>query len=383
MIAQVRHGASMRSVAREYRVSLCTVRWWVRRAREVPLDEVDWRDRPPIPRRIQRTALAVEDLVLTVRRELKESSDLGEFGARAIQRELITRSHPAVPSVRTIGRILARRGALDGQRRVRRTPPPRGWYLPEVAEGRAELDSFDIIEGLVLEGGPQIEVLSGISLHGGLPGAWPVPLVSAKIAVETLVEHWQAFGLPPYAQFDNDTIFQGGHRGRDSIGRVVRICLQLGVTPVFAPPRESGFQAAIESFNGRWQAKVWARFYHDSLAALQERSERYILALRRRSAMRIEAAPERRSFPSAWHQDLQAHPQGVIIFIRRTSDRGTVSLLGHTFEVSSLWLHRLVRCELDLVANRLRFYALRRRDPAHQPFLTELPYLLPRRPFHG
>jgi hypothetical protein len=43
-------------------------------------------------------------------------------------------------------------GALDGQRRVRRLPPPRGWYLPEVAQDRAELDSFDIIEGLALHG---------------------------------------------------------------------------------------------------------------------------------------------------------------------------------------------------------------------------------------
>jgi len=40
----------------------------------------------------------------------------------------------------------------------------------------------------------------------------------------------------------------------------MRTCLRLDVTPVFAPPRESGFQAAIENFNGRWQAKVWARF---------------------------------------------------------------------------------------------------------------------------
>lgn len=348
MVASVRQGVSMRSVARGYRVSLSTVRWWVRRAGDAPLDRVDWSNCPPIPRRTRRTALTLENLVLTLRRELQEHSDLGEFGARAIHRELAARSHPTVPSVRTIGRILGRRGALDGQRRVRRLPPPRGWYLPEVAQGRAELDSFDIIEGLTLHGGLQLEILSGISLHGGLPGAWPTPLVSAKIAVDALVEHWQAFGLPTYAQFDNDTIFQGGHHGRDSIGRVVRTCLRLGIAPVFAPPRESGFQAAIESFNGRWQAKVWARFYHESLAALQERSQRYLTALRRRSAERIETAPPRRPFPSPWTPDLQAHPQGLIIFIRRTSERGTVTLLGRTFEVDPLWLHRLVRCELDL-----------------------------------
>jgi hypothetical protein len=47
--------------------------------------------------------------------------------------------------------------------------------------------------------GPELEILSVISLHRGLPGAWPIPLIFAKIAVDALVEHWQACGLPTYA----------------------------------------------------------------------------------------------------------------------------------------------------------------------------------------
>jgi len=73
------------------------------------------------------------------------------------------------------------------------------------------------------------------------------------------VEHWRAVGLPGYAQFDNDAIFEGAQVHPDTIGRVTRTCLSLGVIPVFVPPRETGFQAAIEGFNGLWQAKVWAR----------------------------------------------------------------------------------------------------------------------------
>jgi len=162
----------------------------------------------------------------------------------------------------------------------------------------------------------------------------------------------------------------------------MRTCLRLDVTPVFAPPRESGFQAAIENFNGRWQAKVWARFHHDSLAALHERSRRYLRAYRQRAAARGEAAPPRRPFPAFWLPDLQAQPRGVVIFIRRTSETGRVSLLGRTFEADPLWPHRLVRCEVDLSAETIRFHALRRRDPYHQPLLREVPYRPPRSPFH-
>jgi len=319
--------------------------------------------------------------VLVLRHELKETSDLGEYGARAIYRELTARERGVVPAVRTIGRILERRGALDAGRRVRRPPPPPGWYLPDVGAGRAELDSFDTVEGLTFEGGMRIEVLNVVSLHGGLPGSWPQPLVTAKTAVEALVEHWREFGLPTYAQFDNDTVFQGSHHGQDSLGRVVRTCLQLGVTPVFAPPQESGFQAAVENFNGRWQAKVWIRFHHTSLAALHECSRRYIRAYRQRAAARIEAAPARRPFPAAWRPDLQAHPVGTVIFIRRSSEAGAVGLLGRTFGVDVLWPHRLVRCEMNLTAQSIRFHALRRRESHHQPLLYEAPYSFPRRRF--
>lgn len=162
----------------------------------------------------------------------------------------------------------------------------------------------------------------------------------------------------------------------------MRLCLSLEVVPVFAPPRETGFQAAIESYNGRWQAKVWARFQHESLAALQAQSDRYIAASPPQAgAMRLEGAPPRRAFPQAWQLDLQAPPQGRVIFLRRTTEAGATSLLGHTFPIDPLWPHRLVRCEVDLQGSVIRVYALRRREPADQPLLRELPYTLPTRPF--
>jgi hypothetical protein len=281
-----------------------------------------------------------------------------------------------------MGRILERRGALDGQRRRRHAPPPRGWYLPDLAAGKAELDSFDIVNGLVIRGGTDVEVLNAMSLHGGLCASWPRPQITAKLTVQLLTEHWRRFGRPTYAQFDNDTIFQGAHQFADSFGRVTRLCLSLEVTPVFAPPRETGFQAAIENYNGRWQAKVWSRFEHAGLPDLCGRSDRFVEAARQRSAPRIEAAPERLPFPARWSLNLQQPLRGRVIFLRRTDASGRVSLLGRTYPVSSTWLHRLVRAEVNLDAGEIRIHALRRRDPACQPLLTSHEYKYPQGSFH-
>ena len=371
----------MRSVARTHHVSLCTVQRWVHRAGTERLDRVAWDDRSHATKTPRRTSEDLERLVITVRHELRTMSDLGDYGAAEIHRTLCERGVPDVPTPRTIHRILARRGALDGQRRVRRPAPPPGWYLPDVAAGRAELDSFDFIEGLVLQGGPHLEILTGISLHGGLIGAWPGPLFTAVATLATLLDHWQAVGLPSYAQFDNDTRFQGPHQHRDVVSRVMRLCLSLGVTPVFAPLREHGFQNAIESLNGRWQAKVWSRFHHESLAALCAQSARFVRATRVRRAARLAAAPPRPTIPATWQLDLQALPSGRLVFLRRTNDAGAVTLLGHTFPLDSLWPHRLVRCEVQLDLGRIHFYRLRRQQPQDQPLICEHPYALPRRRF--
>ena len=383
MVHAARNGASIYEVARRFRVAPSTVRFWLRRAENQRLDRVNWSDRPPGRREpVNKTSRDLEDLVVTLRRELKETSALGEYGAAAIRWEFERRRIRPLLSTRTIGRILERRGALDGRRRVRRPAPPPGWYLPKVAARRAELDSFDIVEGLVIRGGMNVEVLNGISLHGGLPTSWPKGAITAKIVVKALLEHWRRHGLPSYVQFDNDTVFQGAHHHPDTMGRVTRLCLSLKLIPVFTPPQETGFQAAIENFNGRWQGKVWSRFTHASRRALQSRSGKFITASRRRSAARIENAPPRRPFPKDWRLNLQATPEGCIVFLRRTDSKGQVSLLGHVFPVDTTWPHRLVRAEVDLTRKRIRFYALRRRDPTYQPLLHEVHYEFPKRRFH-
>lgn len=333
------------------------------------------------PHRTTRTRREVEDKVLAVRQDLRVCSVLGEYGAEAIHAELIKEDPEKVVSVRTIGRILHRRGALDQDRRFRRRAPPKGWYLGDVRRREVELDSFDVVEGLVIQGGIDVEVLNGVSLHGRLVASWATSTVTAKIAVEKLAEHWQQAGLPGYAQFDNDTRFQGAHQHRDSFSRVMRLCLSLEVVPVFAPPREHGFQAAVESFNGLWQTKVWSRFHHEELLQLQERSDLYVAAHRLRTAIRRHQAPSRRAFPGSWGFELQAPLRGRVIFIRRTDPAGGVFLLGRRFPVSRHWLHRLVRCDVDLDGQQIRFFALRRSQPEDLDLLTITSYTPPSRRF--
>jgi hypothetical protein len=363
-------------------VSVSTVSFWVHRSAGQRLDRFAFVDRKP-GRAWNRTEPAVEQHIVQVQAYLREHSALGNHGADAIERAL----HEQAPGLRvsraTINRVLRRRGLTDAHARVRRPPPPKGWYLPQVATSRAEVDCFDFIEDLKIAQGPWVSVLTAKSLLGALTDAWVLEPPSARACVPSLLARWERDGLPDYAQFDNDTLFQGAHQYPDTVGRISRLCLAAGVVPVFVPPLEHGMQNSIEGFNAQWQTKVWRRYTFSSPAELQARSDLYIAAHRARTAEARESAPQRRPLAEGFELDLQAPLRGQIIYIRRTDQYGQVHMLGQRFAVSPQWLHRLVRCEVDFDQHCIRCFALRRRAPSEQPLLNVISYHRPYKPFRG
>ena len=345
------------------------------------MDRVDWNSQPSGPTKSEdRTSTTVEQCVLALRKQLKEHSPLGEHGADAILRELKQQNCSTPPSRATINRILKRYGEQDGRQRKRFKAPPIGWYLKPLAKKLVELDQFDYIEDLCIKGGKTFQVLNAISLHGGLVGSWPMSRMTAENTVQKMIEFWCEFGLPDYAQFDNSTVFQGG-RWPDTLGKVVRCCLSLGVIPVFVPPRATGFQASIENFNGRWGRGVWQRFRFENLNAVQKQSAKYVEAMRNKNWERYEVSPTRWQIPKEWKLDYSTKPKGKIIFIRHTTNDEYVEAMGHWWLVRGAGAHKLVRAEVDLTKNKISFYQIRSREPNAHQLMAVAKYHFPNKTF--
>jgi len=259
MVAAYRAGASLRQVAKDFNESKSTVQRWVAFANSERLDRVDFHDKPPGTNQPNNKSPAkLEKRILQLRKYLREKSILGLYGADAIRDEMLRRGDSVIPTSRTITNILKRNGMIDHRTRIRRPAPPPGWYLPDLQKQKVELDSFDILEGLYLKGGQEVQFVNGLSLHGNLLHSTATSTVTTDSTILTLIEHWRQFGLPKYVQFDNDMVFQGP-RMPNVIGRVIRLCLSLKVIPVFTTPYEQGFQAKIERFNSEIQEKFWRR----------------------------------------------------------------------------------------------------------------------------
>jgi hypothetical protein len=238
------------------------------------------------------------------------------------------------------------------------------------------MDEFDYIEDLALKCGARFDLFHGITLNSGGEVAAVVAQMTAENTAKMLIAHWREIGLPDYAQFDNGSVFLG-RPSAFVVSRVARLCLSLGITPVFTVPGEPGWQAVIEAANGRWEDGVYFRQHYRSLVALERQSAAYIAAERRRKADKISDA--RRPFPETWDEDkFFTQPlSGQMIFLRRASGKNTVSFFGREWPLAEPWAHRPTRIEADFTRHEIRIFGLRRRAPETRLELGRIPLVFP------
>ena len=68
--------------------------------------------------------------------------------------------------------------------------------------------------------------------------------------IDFLVETWQKIGRPKFLQMDNALEFRGSNAHPRSLSRLVRVCLDVKVQPVFIPTSEPWRNGVIENLNG-------------------------------------------------------------------------------------------------------------------------------------
>jgi hypothetical protein len=99
------------------------------------------------------------------------------------------------------------------------------------------------------------------------------------------------------------------------------------------------------------------------------------------TTMPIKASPDRRAFPADWKLNLKKRPRGRMVYLRRSNGNSEMTLLGKTWPLGQAWPNRLVRCEVDLDKDKIRFFTLRRKEPASQTKILGVDYRLPSRGF--
>jgi putative transposase len=296
---------------------------------------------------VQRIPPELERTILSIRRRLQAHATPATryclIGASAILAELkALRIHP-LPNPRTIERVLQRNGLTAP--RVRLAPLlPRQEYPGPQARASNELHEVDLVGPIYLQGSGHryyIWVCKDV-----FDGAVCLRLASSRCMDEVLGflgECWKDLGRPEQVQLDNARELAGWGPAARTLSRVIRLCLRFGVSPVFIPEGEPQCNGSVENFNGWFQEPLFQRRFRRpgdlrrELARLQEAVNTQHVHPRlhgqtpaqHRRGLRLQQLPARFVVPTG-KLPLAA---GRVIFIRRVSVAGTVTVLSQKFQI--------------------------------------------------
>ena len=159
------------------------------------------------------------------------------------------------PSIWTINRILKRNGLICKKSRYE----SKGKNYPKVVRA-SEINTLWQVD---------LVGLRYIKVDGRFYSFNVIDICSHRVKIKAirskrdeeianaLISAWKSLGVPEYIQFDNELSFHGSHKHPHSFGIVLRLCLSLGIKPIFIPIGEPWRNGVIESFNDTYDKKFF------------------------------------------------------------------------------------------------------------------------------
>ncbi len=207
-----------------------------------------------------RYAARTRRLVVQARLRLVKRK-VGLIGPKAIQQELRTaKLLRRVPSISTLRRILHDHGLIKQPR-----PSPRVYFPQPTPTPHYLLHAMDWT-ARYLEGGPKVFAFHTIELQTHAIAQTLSTDKSGLTVRGHALKAWQTLGLPDGLQMDNDSAFSGGSKAPRLFGDFVRLCLALGIEPIFLPVGEPKRNGVVERLNGLWSHAFWNRRHFRSVA---------------------------------------------------------------------------------------------------------------------
>jgi putative transposase len=307
----------------------------------------------------------IEQLICNIRKRL-ENTKYSQVGPLTIQWELKKLGVQQIPHTRTISRVLKRNDLVKEPKKYEK----RNKLYPEIKpRGPNILHQLDLVGPRYLGKGKQNKFYS-FHLIDAYSNAVKIKPYLGKRDVfvkDLLVYSWQTLGIPWYVQFDNELSFRGSNRYPRTFGEVIKLCLYVGVEPIFVPESEPWRQGIIERFNDVYDKTFFRSQFFENFEHLREESavfeqfhnqnHRYN-KLSGRTPWVVHTTVSRRLIPKSDHLQEKAIPftDGKVSFVRLTDHRGCARFFTETFEVDKDLPYQYVKGTIDTKANLLKFH---------------------------
>jgi transposase InsO family protein len=334
---------------------------------------------------VNRTPPQVERAVISIRRRLAARATpqtrYSQIGAAQIRAELETLGYWPLPSLRTIRRIIVRAGLSCPPLRL--SPRiTRNEYPGPQARDSNHVHQIDVVGPRYLKGDSTryyflvckdvfdqsiyMEFVDSRSMDGVL---------------SFLVHAWQHLGLPEMAQFDNGREFCGfGYTAR-FLSRVIRLCLRLGIEPVFIPKGKPQWNGSVENFNGWFQPLLLSRPFRRPCDVRRQLrrlmttvNEQHVhVKLGGLTSAHYRRSQQLRKLPADFTVENKLPVAvGKVTFIRLVAAQGTIRILGQSFKVGKRLKYQYVKVTIYTKYQKLKVYSKGK-------LIKEFSYPLPKR----
>jgi hypothetical protein len=334
---------------------------WLRRFNQLGWQGLRSRSRSPLHFSARYSHHTRQVVVATRQRLQKRRISLS--GPQAIQDELRQiQLLRRVPSLATIKRILH-----DAHLIHRPKTPKRGYFPQPRPSSTYVLHAMDWT-ARYLRGGAKLFVFHTVdvqthaltqTLHTDKPGA--------TVRAHALTA-WQTLGLPDGLQLDNDAAFNGGYKVPRVFGAFVRLCLYIGIEPIFLPVGEPKRNSVVERLHGLWSQTFWRTHRFDSLAAVRRAAPQFMQfythryhppALLGATPGQAQEQVTRRQLTAAEVALLPSElplTAGRVHFLRLVSAQGQITLLNETWSVGKRLAGHYVWATINTARRRLLIY---------------------------
>jgi len=312
------------------------------------------------PERIKRMVLQI--------RQARECGKRARYhyalvGAQAIYYELRELGIFPLPSPRTIHRWLKQAGRIS-ERSSRKAPNPTYPVLP--CQAVNDVQELDFKGPFYLQDHSHKYYL--VALRDKLSKKTALRALANKgmdAILDFLVNAWQTMGCPKYLKMDNCLDFRGSNRHPRSLSKLMRVCLDLGVQPVFIPLREPWRNGVVENLNGlldrflfRTKSFETEKQLHKALQRLETtiNTTHRLPALQGKTPKEFAAKARLRYPPThyAWRtRDLRL-VKGKVTFIRFVRKSGRITLTANDkFFIGKRYKWQYVMAVVDVAKRRL------------------------------
>ena len=246
--------------------------WFYKWLKRHATGDPEWfRDKPRVARSFPNgIAPELEKEVVDIRTRLMDTR-YAQIGANAINWELGKKGMPPL-AVSTINRIIARNG-LARLPAVR--PSKQVNYIDWPALGPNSIHQADVVGPRFIRNDGRFYSLNVMDVATHRVKVNPVRCKRDQVVVQALLASWQMLGLPDFLKVDNALYFWGSRLHPHSFGLMIRVCLRLGVQPVFIPLGEPWRNGEIERFQDVFDKMFFRAQFFQSYAALCKEAERF------------------------------------------------------------------------------------------------------------